>query len=77
MDVPGIGGGSGIVDMRFALRASVGLTVRAPRPEMRPPTVDCRFEAAVGVFVRHNVGLAGERPIRFDAGWSSVLYEVD
>ena len=35
-------GGAFMALSRLILRASVGLTVRAPRPEARPDAIDCR-----------------------------------
>ena len=59
--VYGNGGGFGIMDILFNLRASVGLIVRAPRP------VACALPGMMeilllldGVFDNWNVGLAGD-----------------
>lgn len=59
--VKGIGGGLGIIDILFSLRASVGLIVRAAKPVAWAlfGRIDCLlFED--GVVVRCTFGLPGE-----------------
>lgn len=58
----GIGGGFGITDILFSLRASVGLIVRAARPVACAlfGKIDCLLEDD-GVMVLCRFGLPGER----------------
>lgn len=60
--VYGIGGGLGIMDNLFNLRASVGLIVRAPRPVAcaLPGIIDILLLLEDGVFDNWKLGLAGD-----------------
>lgn len=60
--VYGIGGGFGIMEILFNLRASVGLIVRAPRPVAcaLPGMIDTLLLLDEGVFDNWKVGLAGD-----------------
>lgn len=74
----GIGGGFGIIDSRFILRASVGLIVRAPRP------VACVVLGIMesllleddGVLVLP-VDLAGERAVLIEDAAGGVFINVE
>ena len=60
--VYGIGGGFGIMDILFNLRASVGLIVRAPRPVAcaLPGMIDILLLLDDGVVDSWKFGLAGD-----------------
>lgn len=60
--VYGIGGGFGIMDILFNMRASVGLIVRAPRPVAwaLPGMIDTLLLLDDEVFDNWKVGLAGD-----------------
>lgn len=63
--VRGIGGGSCIIDILFILRVSVGLVVRAPRPEALWPGI-CESRLLPeddGVLDLRAGDLPGERPV--------------
>ena len=60
----GIGGGFGIMDILFSLRASVGLIVRAPKPvAWAVPGIIEILLLDEGVVVLCNLGLAGDWPV--------------
>ena len=63
----GIGGGFGMIDSLFILRASVGLMVRAPKPVACGAITDILL-LDDGVFVLRPVDLPGERDALIDAG---------
>ena len=67
----------GFMDSRLSRRASVGLMVRAPRPEMCA-AVDCRLLLLeLGVCVRWAGDFPGERAwLRGTDAWSGVGTEV-
>ncbi len=62
--VNGSGGGFGIMDILFSLRASVGLIVRAPRPVAcaLPGMIETLLLLDEGVFDNGKLGLAGDLP---------------
>jgi hypothetical protein len=68
--VLGMGGGFCKMDSRFALRASVGLTVLAPSPVAwdapigMPGITDIRFAAEDGVVVPRPFCRPGDRPAK-------------
>ena len=79
----GIGGTPCKIDIRFALRASVGLTVRAPSPvacdEVGIPGItDIRFPDDDGVFVPLPLFRPGDLPVKDDdLLWSGVPAATD
>lgn len=79
----GMGGGFCKIDKRFALRASVGLTVLAPSPVACedpigiPGITDIRFVEEDGVVVPRPFGFPGDRPAKeADRLWSGVPAEI-
>lgn len=54
-------GGACIMDNRFKRRVSVGLMVRAPRPDIRPDAMDCRL-------LPEEEGVCARRLLPFDIG---------
>jgi hypothetical protein len=70
--VCGIGGAPGAIDIRFSLRASVGLIVRAPSPVACGGITEARLEVEEGVATVLEGALTGVRTalVEFERVWS-------